>query len=282
MRKQVTWLLPAVVCLTFLVPAGRSAETLPPLSSRYWPAVSLPHIKVRLSSKVDETIHAIKAKEGQGVRAGNVLIAFDARLIEARIAIAEAEADFNSRIARAKADLAYLTRELQRSRGMEEFLSESELDKAKHAMEAARLDLENLKTQRALAVARLNYYKAQAEDYVIRAPIDGVVSRVWAKKGEMARQGEKLIEIISPDVLEVRLHLPEAYTYLVPGQRARVKFAAIKGREFEGTVHIISPYIDSPSGTFEVKLLVRPNATQVKPGMACQVKFLPPDKSARK
>ncbi len=40
-------------------------------------------------------------------------------------------------------------------------------------------------------------------------------------------------------------------------------------------MHVVSPYVDSSSGLFVVKLLVEPGTAMVKPGMECNVRFRP-------
>ncbi len=269
-----------LIVAAMAVCGGAAAGPETDVCGRYWPAVSVPHQDVTLSSKLDENIAAVHVEEGERVRAGQVLIEFDSRVIEARIAVAEKEADFDARIARATADLDYLTREFDRNQRMGEFLSESELDKAKHAVEAARLDIENLKTQQALAEARLEYYRAEAGNYIVKSPIDGVVSRSWIEEGEMAPVGRRLLEIIAPETLEIHVHLPEACAGLDGDHPALVRFGAAGEREFQGSIHAISPRVDSSSGTFEVTVLVEPGTDEVKPGMACQVKFPHPNPAA--
>lgn len=242
---------------------------------RHWPAVSVPHTRIVLSSELDENVEEVLVREGQPVREGEPLVRFDDRLINARIAVAEAEADFEARIEQARAESEYLAREFDRSDKLGKFISESELDKARHEKDIARLKLEDLKRAERLANATLDYYRTQAEDYVIRSPIDGAVSHVWMERGEMATQGQKLLEVIDPDVVEVRVHVAEEHAGLACGQKAMIRFTALTDREFEGEVSGVSPTVESSSGTYTVKVLVKPGAGAVKPGMACAVRFVP-------
>jgi RND family efflux transporter MFP subunit len=276
MYKHVSRAALGLACAAIVAWGARAGDGSPEAPcGRPWPAVSVPHVQITLSSKLDETIQALAVEEGQSVRKGDVLLAFDDRLIAARIRMAEKEADFEARIARARATVRYREGELKRNRQAGDVVTGEELAQSAHAVELARLELKTLETQRALALATLDYYKAQAENYVLRAPIDGVVSRVWIETGEMAQKGQPLVEMISPDRLEVRVHLPETCALLQPGRRALVRFQALEQKVFEGKVTIVAPYVESASGTLEVRVLVTPATPAVKPGMACQVEFPP-------
>ena len=249
-------------------------------ADRYWPAVSMAHTRAVLSSKLDENVDEVIVEEGQPVRKGDPLVRFDARLLVARIAISEAEADFETRIASGRKRHEFLQNEFQRLekiKGSDEsgrFVAEAELAKARYQMETAFLELQELDRLQRLKDAELHYYEAQQRDYVIESPFDGVVSQLWVRMGEMARKGQQIVEVIDPDVIEVRVHMPEEYVPVVLcGQKALVRFPQLNPRAFEGAVHVVSPQVDSSSGTFLVKVLVEPGVEEIKPGMGCEVMF---------
>ncbi len=242
-----------------------------------WPAASRSKTEVTLSSKLNENIVRVAVEEGQLVKKGDVLIEFDARLINDRIAVAEIEADFTSRLEAATVRYEYLAEEHKKSASLLDSggVTQSDLNKARFEMDMAKLDREELERSKRLAEQSLELYKTQAKDYVIVSPIDGAVSQVWVEEGEMAKQGQQLVEVIDPNVIEVRVHLPEQYVKDVAcGQQAMVEFPAAGDTEFPGAVHIVSPYVDSSSGTFMVKVLAAPGTDAVKPGMGCKVRFV--------
>ena len=143
-------------------------------------------------------------------------------------------------------------------------------------MKMAKLDVEELGRSKRQADQQLAYYEYQAEDYTILSPIDGVVSRLWIEEAEMASEGLPLVKVIDPRVVEVRLHPSERFVKLVArGQKVVVKFPAADDQEFAGSVYVVSPDVDSSSHTFMVRILVEPGRDDVRPGMGCQVRFLP-------
>jgi len=277
MNRSIKVIAFALLCVTTGGLCGQTSSGRLPgeFYQQDWPAVSMAYTRVTLSSKLDENIRNVLVEEGQSVKKDDTLVEFESRLMEARIAVAEAEADLEARIEQARVDYEYLAKEFERSADLDEYVSESDLDKARRERDIARLRVEDLKRDQRLAEARLEFSRTQAKDYVIRSPIDGAVAHVWVEAGEMASTGEKLVEVIDPDVVEVRIHIPERYAGVACGQQALVRFTPFEDREFEGQVTCVSPYVESSSGTFMVKVLVERGTDDIKPGMGCRVRFVP-------
>jgi len=267
----------AIACLLFASTVHRrclGAEG-PDLFEKSWAAASLPHRRVTLCSKVMELVQAIEVKEGQRVSRGDVLIKLDALKLERQKAVAEKNADFTARIQSAQAKSEHLAREFERKDKLGEFLSESKLDEARTDMELAKLEVQELQRQQELAKAGVDYYEALLRDYAIVSPIDGVVSNLMVETGEMVKEGQAVVEVIDPDTIEVRVHLPEGTLARIGNaQGTSVTFAAFPGEPaVPGEIHFISPDVDSSSGTFLVKILVEAKGSQLRPGLACQVRF---------
>lgn len=279
---QMKWFVACIglLCLLVLCPnRGATAQETARFFDSFGDAVSVPHTQVTLSSKMDENIAEVEVEEGQRVEEGDLLVRFDDRVIQARIAMEEAAADYEARIATARTRRDYYRREYERTEKLQKGrdISESKVDEYFFQMKSAELELAELQRKRVLSERQLQYYRTQAEDYRVRCPIGGVISHVWIEPREMAEVGEDLVEVIDPNVIEVRARPLEDYTDRVrPGQKALIEFPAAGDREFTGEVSVVAPYVDSSSGTFLVKVLVEPDTEAVKPGMECRVKFLPP------
>jgi HlyD family secretion protein len=94
-------------------------------------------------------------------------------------------------------------------------------------------------------VARAEWTLAQAEleKTRIRAPVDGTVLAIDAKRGELAAPVLEPALLVLGDVsaLRVRAEVEEKYlARLRVGQHAAMRAAAFRGREFEGTVATIA------------------------------------------
>ncbi|MFW5915123.1 MAG: efflux RND transporter periplasmic adaptor subunit [Planctomycetota bacterium] len=241
-------------------------------------AVTVPQVRIVLSSKMDENVREILVEEGDRVEEDEKILRFDARQIDAQIEVARVDTDYEARMKRGKARLEYLRREYERSKrlseGGESMISESELHEHRSEMEQAAAELEDLHREQLRAEKELELYQARRNDYIIRAPIDGVVSRLWVEEGEMAREGEELMELVDPDAIEVRAHLPEKLAgQIQSGQEGTVRFGCVGGRSLPATVTFVSPYVDSSSGTFMTKLVTVDPKNQIKPGMGCMITF---------
>ena len=95
-----------------------------------------------------------------------------------------------------------------------------------------------------LNVARAEWTLAKAalEKTRIRAPVEGTVLQVEAKKGELALPTEPALLVLGDvSVLRVRAELDEQHLgRLRVGQRVLVRAAAFRDREFDGKVAAIA------------------------------------------
>lgn len=127
--------------------------------------------------------------------------------------------------------------------------------------------------------------KLQQEQYVLRAPIPGIVTRVPARVGETAMPGEVLLAIANPDRLKLTLYVREAdLARVTVGQRLTVTADPFPDRAFDGRVTSINEraeftprnvqtQADRLNLVFGVQAIV-PNADgALKPGMPVDARF---------
>ena len=193
-----------------------------------------------------------------------------------QVAIAEISADFDARIHAAQASHEHLKRQFEMLQKAQESFTEQQLDKAETEMVIAKWGLKELRRQEVLAKRNLDYYKASLQEYLIISPIDGVVANLWIETGEMVDMAQKVLEIVDPDTVEVRVHIHENnLKQFALARTTMVRFPAVESkRSFPGTIHYVSPYVDSSSGTFLVKILVDASEAAIRPGLGCDVRFL--------
>jgi HlyD family secretion protein len=94
-----------------------------------------------------------------------------------------------------------------------------------------------------VAQAELTLARAALEKTRIRAPADGVILQVDAKKGEMAAPALAPAMLVMGDVsaLRVRAEVDQQYLGKIRlGQHAVIRAAAFRGREFDGKVSSIA------------------------------------------
>jgi len=102
--------------------------------------------------------------------------------------------------------------------------------------ELARAEALLRSAQADLAVAELNL-----EHCVVRAPIDGVISKRSVEVGQIVQPGQPLLALVPLNDVWVIANFKETQlTRIRPGQRAEVRVDSFPGVAFVGTVNSIS------------------------------------------
>lgn len=199
---------------------------------------------VPLSASTIGQIKDVLVREGDRVKAGQLLIEIDPKPFEMAIAQAEAAlADAQTRLEIARTLPERTRRRLARERGLASATSVEQLDQLETELavelreaEAAALRVESER-------ARLERERHELTKVRITSPIDGVVLRVNVEKGEnvimgtMNNAGTELMTVADLSVQEVELEVGEgAILELALGQEARVEVDAIRDRKFKGRV----------------------------------------------
>lgn len=123
----------------------------------------------------------------------------------------------------------------------------------------------------ALYLAQLQVSKA-----TVKAPIDGIVSKVQTAAGSLAGPGAPLLTLLSQDV-RVTIPVEEArLSQLAIGQPARISVAAYPGRAFAGAVAIVAPELDPATRTVQVTIRPTDDEGLLAPGMSATVELLAP------
>lgn len=213
--------------------------------------------KAFVMPKVKGEIRAVLADEGQRVREGQVLARLDGDQLRLEVALNEAT------MRKLERDYARNT-ELQ-SKGL---ISAVSIDNLKYELEAAKANWE-------LARLQLSYTD-------IRSPISGTVTQrldvvkvgntVTPVGGVIESADSSLFVVEDLDTLILRVNVPEReLAKLVVGQVAELTFDAVPDRTFAGRIALISPYVDSSTATFGVRIRVTDTGGLLRPGMFARV-----------
>lgn len=185
-------------------------------------------------------------------------------LIRAAVEEAQTEADA-ARVRAAQAEAAEARLAFQRTETLarQGFAAQAALDQAR-----ARLRSAEAAVAAAQATARAS--AARSREFVVRAPMAGVILVRPIDGGQVVSATTTLFELGSLDGVEILAEVDEAYAdALRPGMVAR---AAASGAEtrFEAVVSEVSPKIDSATGGRQVK--VQPQAAAaLAPGRSVDV-----------
>jgi RND family efflux transporter MFP subunit len=167
----------------------------------------------QVKAKVAGELRELTVREGEAVRAGQVLGRIDPVEYEARLRQAQEQA------ASAQAQLDIAERSLQNNRALVDqgFISRNALDTSVSNAAAARATLQQARAGVDLARKALN-------DTVLRAPIDGVIAARNAQPGERVAVEARIVDIVDLSRLELEAPVPaEQVVQLAVGARASLR-----------------------------------------------------------
>lgn len=205
---------------------------------------------VVLRPEVSGRITKLNFSDGQAVRKGQLLVAFDAAVNQAEVQQAKAELDITRANFKRNDDLA-----------RQNFIST-------RARDESAANVQVLEAKLALAKARL----AKLE---IRAPFSGVVGIRNVSVGDYVKDGADLVNLDNISSVKVDFRVPEKYADIVrKGQALEVTVDALPAATFRARVDAIDPQIDSSGRSTLLRGRVdNPNA-RLKPGMFARVKLI--------
>src|SRR3712207_3563044 len=194
---------------------------------------------IMVTAKVAGIIGEIGFEEGQKVKAGDMLVQFDAA--ERRAAIEQA----NAEASRATALRNEVAIKLERAQALRRTGAgtEAQVDDLTAQMKSLEGSIASAQAQRKAAEARL-------EELTIRAPFAGRVGTRSVSLGAYVAPGTRITSL--DDLSKVRLDfaVPENLLgRLKPGQTVNAVSAAYRGRTFKGTVATIDPRVDQTTRT---------------------------------
>ncbi|MFC5512945.1 efflux RND transporter periplasmic adaptor subunit [Massilia jejuensis] len=202
---------------------------------------------VDLRPRTTSTIRQVHIKEGQFVKAGQLMFSLDDRSDRAGVAQAEAE------VARGRATLADLERQYKRSQELvaQKFLAQSAVDTLRSQVEGARAAL-------AASNAAVRASQVNASYTSIRAPMAGRVGAIGVYPGSLVQPATSLTTITQLDPIDVAFTLPESSlaSLLAAQRRGKVAVEATVGGAAEpvtGALSFVDNAVDPTSGTIRVK-----------------------------
>jgi RND family efflux transporter MFP subunit len=259
--------LPALSALLVLAGCAESAEELPPaptpvhaVEASSGPAA--PTIRTsgmlankdefRLAFKVGGVIKRIAVNEGDQVRAGQKLAEIEQTEIQAQVE--------------------------QARQAHEKALRDFERGERLYADKVISLEqLQDLKTQTAVAAAALNAAQFNRMYAAIVAPHDGTVLRRLAEERELVSAGAPILVLGAKEQgFIVRAGLADREIVQVQsGDRAEIRLDAFANETFHGTVTEIASAADPGSGLFNVEVAVQAPKAPLRSGLVAKLHLLP-------
>lgn len=224
-----------------------------------------PISSVDLHPQTTATIRAVPVKEGQFVKAGEVMFALDDRSDRAGVDKAAAQ------VARDVAALADAERQYKRSVELaaQHFISQSQVDTLKSGVDAAR-------ALRDADQAALQSSRVSASYTTIRAPMAGRVGAINVYPGSLVQPTTSLTTVTQLNPITVAFTLPEtSLSGLLAAQKSgpvTVQAAAGNNPMIAGKLVFIDNAVDPQTGTIRVKAQFDNRDTTLWPGQYVSTK----------
>ena len=210
--------------------------------------------QVSVTSEIAGELRDLRVEEGDRVEAGQVI----AQIVneDVRIAIDEAQ----QAVRRAESEVEALRPLFEAG-----YLARRTFDEAVFQLQSAETSLRRA--------------RQTGGAQTVRAPVDGVVIRRTAERGELMVPNQTLVEIAEVDRLEAVIAVPEReLVSLREGQVGELRVPALGTHVVTARVSRLDPVVDPQTGTIRVRLALDEAATQgpmrLRPGMFAEVRVV--------
>lgn len=215
---------------------------------------------VDLHPQTTSTIVRVHIKEGQFVKAGELMFSLDDRSARANVEKAAAQ------VARDRAALADVERQYQRAEDLlaQKYVAQGAVDTLKSQVEAAKAVL-------AADQAAASAVGVDASYNTIRAPMSGRVGAINVYAGSLVQMSTSLTTVTQLDPINVAFTLPEsALSGLLEAQRRGAVPVRVtqptSDKELSGALSFIDSTVDPVAGVIRVKAQFDNKVTSLWPG----------------
>lgn len=258
----------AVIIAAMAVPVFANSET-------GIAAITNPSADITLSFVQPGHIAKVHFKEGDAVKAGQVLVQQDDAVEQARLAQIEADAQNMTNIEAGKASLAQKRVDLKKLEKAAALNAATalEVEHAKLDVTIAEMSLQVAIFEHEQAKRKYDEAKLQIDNMSLKSPIDGTIEKIDMETGESANALESVVRVVQIDPLWIDVPVPLAKTTsLKNGNNARIEFPEPDKMSTDGTVVFIGAVADAASGTLRVRIEV-PNKSNRPAGEHVRVVF---------
>lgn len=249
-----------------------------------------PEKQVKISSESSGEIIQLNVREGDTVKANQLVAKIQPDIINSQVLQAQATvqssqmniATIQAEITRNEADLKRIT-ELYKK----QYASKQELDAATASYESSMNRKRASEADLQRSISSLSQIKASASRTTIFTPMSGVVTSLKVEQGEKVvgtaqMQGTEMMVVSDLSIMNAWIEISENDIALVSyGDTAEVTIDAFPDKIFKGVVYEIgNSALTSGTGTqdettnFQVKIRLVDTDFKLKPGMSCSVDII--------
>ncbi len=249
---------PEVKAATTLEFGAAELATVEPKSMPRWLPVSgtmQPVRQATVKAKVSGDVRQITVREGDSVKAGQMLVRVDTADLDARVL--ERQGQLQS--AHAQLALAEKTNAMNQKLLKQNFISQNASDNAESSLEVAKGNLQ-------AAQAQLRVAQNALKDSVATAPLSGIVAKRHVQPGEKVAFDSPLVTVVDLKDMELQAAVPSSdIPELKPGMTVDLAVDGFTDRKFTGRIERINP--STEAGTRAILVFVGiPNEAQALRG----------------
>ena len=216
-------------------------------------------------------IVVINAKNGDSVRAGQVIVSIDnqtARSNVRRAASSVNTASSNINSSSAALEEARINYEKYAMLYEKRLVTETEYLNARTQYNSARANLNASRNNLTSARAELDSANDTNRKSVIKTNTTGTIANMKLELHEQTSAGNQLFTVINESEMQLEVGVsPEVISKIHIGTQARVKIDELKGEELVGTVYEAASAANSSSRQFTVKIKIPNSDRRLKSGM---------------
>jgi membrane fusion protein (multidrug efflux system) len=204
---------------------------------------------VTITASVAETVSRLHFEDGQSVEEGALLVTLQQEEEQASL------------------------------REQQEFLAEQEREVARledlaRRKQVARTELDQRRTQVAIARSRIEQERAQIADRTITAPFDGVLGLRQVSPGALVEPGQVITTLDDVSRMRLDFNVPARFLrFLQPGQRIEASTTAYP-EAFTGEVAAVDSRVDPVVRSIMARAVFDNSDGLLKPGLLMQVTVL--------
>lgn len=204
---------------------------------------------VTLSAEIAGKIKRIYVSEGQDVRKGQKLMAFDVDMIESSIAATNSQYE-----------LAKAVFEKQKRLWEQQIGSEVQYLQAKTNAESLEQQLKTMQEQRDMAI--------------VQAPSSGTIDEIFPKEGEMGAPGFPLVRIVNGENAYIVAEVSEKYiTQIKRKNPAMINFGLINDDWYPAQVSKVGQYINPANRSFKVNIDIIQSDVRLRPNLLSSIRI---------
>jgi RND family efflux transporter MFP subunit len=235
-------------------------------------AVTAPSADITMSFVQAGCIATVHVKDGDRVKAGQLLLQQDDAVERAQLERLLAESSDTTDIEASVASLAQKKVDLRRIEDAAKghAATDLEVEHARLEVKIAELTLQAARFEHEQAKRRYEEARTTVQRMTLKSPVEGWVERIHVEAGESVDALDEAVRIVRTDPLWIDVPVPmEEAAAIRAGDGAQVLFPAPRRTTEKGVVVFMAAIADAASGTLNVRIEVpnpanRPAGEQVR------------------